>query len=160
MVKKISLIFVGVICISVAIAFLLVLIRSPRLRSFTGQLPSYSAVQTDARLTLLAQILPSTARDISYYIRPHAPVIYVDFTISETEFLEWVAARGWKPMKIDTGQYLEASPLNAGLLCIEKGYYYNEKSFGKDNPRMLITERRVFYDMNKTRCFYRFTGAD
>lgn len=160
MIKKISLIFVWVICISVAIAFLLVLIRSPRLRSFTGQLPSYRAVQTDARLTLLSQILPPTARDISYYVRPNARVIYVDFTISKTEFLEWVAAQGWKPMEIDSRQYLESSPLNAGLLCIEKGYYYNEKNVRKDNPAMLISELRVIFDMNKTRCFYRFTKAD
>ncbi|MDI6810039.1 MAG: hypothetical protein QME66_13925 [Candidatus Eisenbacteria bacterium] len=160
MIKRLFLFAVWTLAIALGLMFLLILVRSPRLRSLEGELPTRQAVESDRKLSLLAQILPATARDIHYYVRPLGRVIYVNFTISKAEFLHWAAAQGWQFMEIGSSRYLEASPLNAGLLSVDSGFYYEEKRTQNENPEVITSELRVIFDVNKSRCFYRFTGAD
>jgi hypothetical protein len=144
----------GVILLS---ACSVVLIRGQRIRCLTGELPTRGDVQADPHLSKLARLLPATARDIRYFVRPFGGVVYADFTIDKDEFIAWNTAQGWSPLRIKTSHYLEASPLNAEMVSVDRGFFYEEKHSRDNNPEVLSSELRVVFDEEKSLCYYRFT---
>jgi hypothetical protein len=142
---------------AIVLVLLLIIGRSPRLRSFDGELPSRQAVESDRNLLMLAKALPATARDIRYYVRPLGCVIYADFTISKAEFLDWAAAQEWHPLEIQSTRYLEVSPLNSRLVSVGSGFCYDEKRTRDASGQEISSELRVVFDLSISRCYYRFT---
>lgn len=137
--------------------FLLILNRSQRLRCFKGALPTLSATQSNPSLSIVAQLLPATATDIRYFVRPIGRVVYADFTVSKQDFLDWAATQEWSPLPIQSTRYLEASPLNDTLVSVDSGFYYEEKHARDTGPAVLSSELRVVFDLDTSRCHYRFT---
>lgn len=137
--------------------FLLILTRSQRLRCLQGELPTHRATQSDPSLSMVAQILPATATDIRYFVRPMGRVVYADFTVSKDDFLDWAATQEWSPLPIRSTRYLEASPLNDTLVSVDSGFYYEEKHARGTEPAVLSSELRVIFDLDMSRCYYRFT---
>jgi len=136
---------------------LLVLFRGQRLRCLTGQHQTLNEVQANPDLSIVAQILPATGCDIRYYVRPLGRVVYVDFTVDREEFLDWAAAREWRPLPIQSTRCLEASPLSPKMVCVDHGFFYEEKHARDTDTEVLSSELRVVFDQESSRCYYRFT---
>jgi hypothetical protein len=156
MLKRSLLFLLCAVCL-VAIPAAFIVMRSPRSVSFEGQIADYPNLMADGNLSLLAQALPSSARQISYKVRPYARTVCADFAISKQEFLEWATTRGWKPNEIDYARVVNACQIDPKPVSVEKGLYYTEKRFKLDKPRILLSELLVVFDADTSCCYYRFS---
>ena len=150
--------FLSVACICVVVIFLAFLvIKSPRRISFNGQIADYTAVKTNKNLVLLADALPSTARQVNYWVKPYSRVVHADFTIGQQEFLNWTVTQGWKPKEIDFTLVLRTCQRDHKLVSVKKGFSYTEQHSKSNNPEILLSDLEVVFDANESRCYYRFT---
>jgi hypothetical protein len=136
---------------------------------------SYRTIRENNSLSLLADILPSSASNIDFAFYPRSRMsVDVDFSVRENAFLKWVRTRGLRAEKIGTvpGDSQVVSPVRSQMgrgkrrfLSVEHGYYCTESEPPSAEDGRPVAQRftntsilKIVYDRASGRCYFRLTN--
>lgn len=124
-------------------------------REYHGRITSVDSIDAHNHEVLLAHVLPATAKDIVYMVKPHAVAIYVDFTIPQTEFMEWCIKRGWKTEAI-TREIPFPQVSGGAPHRLSSGLHHEHKNGATDSKDGFAESLEIYYDTRISRCYFRY----
>jgi len=98
--------------------------------------------------------LPPNATNINYGLMAWGPVIWLEYDLSEADFLAWCQSQGWSPVQVNSVEVARLGVFSIGSkgtttrIRIADAYQYTH-SFPYPDATLQLT-----YDRTNNRCYY------